>query len=476
VIPTPDRQHYRITLAVLALGGTAFALLQSLVAPALPEIQHSLHTSESGVTWVLTAFLLSASVATPLVGRIGDIHGKEHVLVASLAALALGTVISGLATSLPLMIAGRVVQGIGGAIFPLAFGIIRDEFPRERVAGGLGLMSAIIGIGGGAGIVLAGIIVDHLSYHWLFWFPLVPVLIAMVATALYVPESPIKALSRISIRAAVLLSIGLAAVLLAVSQAVSWGWGSPRTLGLAAAGLAVLAVWVRVEIASPEPLVDMRMMRLRGVWTVNAAAFLLGFGMFASFVLIPQLVTLPESTGIGFGASVTQAGLFMVPSTVGMLLIGPMAGRLERRFGSKPPLFVGVVFSAVSFVLLGVAHDAPADIYVASGLLGIGIGLAYAAMANLIVSAVPMEQTGVATGVNTIMRYLGGALGSQVIASILTANTAAGVPSDRAFTIAFWLAAGVCVLGAATTALVPSRGPAGGERALGRVAHAGRAA
>jgi EmrB/QacA subfamily drug resistance transporter len=478
VTPRPDRQHYGITLGVLALGGLAYALLQSLVAPALPEIQHSLHVSESAVTWVLTAYLLSASVATPLLGRLGDIYGKERVLVGVLAALAVGTVVSALATSLPVLVGGRAIQGAGGGIFPLAFGIIRDEFPRERVAGAIGLISATFGIGAGAGIVLAGVIVDHLSYHWLFWFPLVAVVIAMVAAARYIPESPVKAPARISWGAAALLSTGLAAVLLAVSQAASWGWGSPRTLGLAAAGLAVLAVWVRGELVSAEPLVDMRMMRLRGVWTVNVAGLLLGFGMFGSFILLPQLVELPESTGHGFGASVTEAGLFMLPSTAAMLIVAPMAGRLERRFGSKPPLVAGVLFAALSFVLLAVDHGSPADIYAASTLLGIGIGLAFAAMANLIVIAVPPDQTGVATGMNTIMRTIGGALGSQIIASILTANVVAatGRPGDRGFTIAFWLAAAVLVVGALAAAAIPGRAPAEEERALGSVAHAGRAA
>ena len=132
------RQHPNVTLAVLALSALAFSLLQSLVAPALPAIQHDLHASESGVTWILTAYLLSASVSTPLVGRLGDIHGKERVLVWVLVALAAGTLLSALATSLPLLIAGRVVQGVGGGVFPLAFAIIRDEFPRERVAGSIG--------------------------------------------------------------------------------------------------------------------------------------------------------------------------------------------------------------------------------------------------------------------------------------------------------------------------------------------------
>jgi EmrB/QacA subfamily drug resistance transporter len=456
------RQHYGVTLAVLALAGVAFALLQSLVAPALPEIQHDLHTSESAVTWVLTAYLLSASVATPLLGRLGDIHGKERVLVGVLVVLGVGTLMSALATSLPMLIAGRVVQGIGGGIFPLAFGIIRDEFPRERVAGGIGLMSAILGIGGGAGIVLAGVIVQHLSYHWLFWFPLVAVAVAAVASALFIPESPVKAPARISWGAAALLSGGLAAVLLAVSQASSWGWGSARTLGLAAAGLVLLAAWVRFELASPEPLVDMRVMRLRGVWTTNLAGFLLGFGMFSSFILVPQLVELPTSTGFGFGASVTGAGLFLLPSTITMLLVGPMAGRLEHRFGSKPPLVAGSAFAAAAFVLLAVAHGSRADIYIASGLLGVGIGLAFAAMANLIVVAVPPDQTGVATGMNTIMRSIGGALGTQVIASILTANVVAatGLPAEHGFTLAFWLAAAALAVGVVAALAIPGR-PAG---------------
>jgi EmrB/QacA subfamily drug resistance transporter len=472
------RQHYGTTLAALALGGLAYALLQSLVAPALPEIQHSLHASESEVTWVLTSYLLSASVATPLLGRLGDIHGKERVLIGVLVALAIGTVISAVATSLAVMIAGRVVQGAGGGIFPLAFGIIRDEFPRERVAGGIGLISAILGIGAGAGIVLAGVIVDNLSYHWLFWFPLVAVVIAIVATAMFVPESPIKAPGRISWGAAALLSAGLSAVLLAVSEAATWGWTSARTLGLIAAGLVVLALWVRVEFASREPLVDMRIMRLRGVWTTNLAGFLLGFGMYGSFILLPQLVEQPESTGYGFGASVTAAGLFMLPSTLAMLVVGPMAGRLERRYGSKPPLVVGVVFAMASFILLAVAHGASVDIYVASALLGIGIGLAFAAMANLIVVAVPADQTGVATGVNTVMRTVGGALGSQIIASILTANVivASGLPAERGFTIAFWLAAAVLGVGVLASLAIPGRPRAEAEPAVRRIAHAGRVA
>src|SRR3954467_7929255 len=226
------RQHYSLTFAVLALGGAAFALLQSLVAPALPTIQHDLHTSATSATWVLTAYLLSAAVFTPIVGRLGDMHGKARMLVIVLGVLAAGTLIAALAQSIEVMVLGRAVQGAGGAVFPLAFGIIRDEFPRERVATGIALISSILGVGGGLGIVLAGPIVSGLNYHWLFWFPLIAVAITAVATHFFVPESPIKTAGRVNWTGAALLSAWLVALLVAISEGPDWGWGSARVVGL----------------------------------------------------------------------------------------------------------------------------------------------------------------------------------------------------------------------------------------------------
>src|SRR5258708_1140900 len=214
----PNRQHPGITFVVLALGGASYALLQSLVAPALPEIQHVLHTSESSVSWVLTAYLLSASIATPLIGRLGDMYGKQRLLLIVLALLSVGTLLSAIATSLTLMLVGRIVQGAAGGIFPLAFGIIRDEFPRERVAAKVGLMSALLGVGGGAGVVLAGPIVDNLSLHYLFWLPLIPIVATTVATHFFVPESPVKQPGHVNWTGAILMSLGLIGVLVAVSQ------------------------------------------------------------------------------------------------------------------------------------------------------------------------------------------------------------------------------------------------------------------
>jgi EmrB/QacA subfamily drug resistance transporter len=441
---------------VLALGGLTFAMLQSLVAPALPAIQHDLHASATSAAWILTAYLLSASVLTPVLGRLGDMFGKEHMLVAALAALAVGTLVSALATNMPVMILGRVIQGAGGAVFPLAFGIIRDEFPRDRVAHGIALISAILGIGGGLGIVLAGPIVSALSYHWLFWLPLVLVVIATVATMLFIPESPIKSPGHVNWAGAALLSAWLVCLLIAISEGPSWGWGDPRTIGLIVAGLALLVAWVVNELHAREPLVDMGMMRIRGVWTVNTAAFLVGAGMYSSFILIPQFAETPANSGYGFHASVTQAGLFLAPSTLMMLLVSPLAGRLTSRVGARIPLIIGSATTCTAFTFLALLHTEPWNMYVGSAILGVGIALAFASLANLIVEAVKPEQTGVATGMNTVMRTLGGTVGAQIGATII-AGTVVGnsPPTEQGFVLAFVAAAVACGLATLASLAVP---------------------
>jgi EmrB/QacA subfamily drug resistance transporter len=464
--PEPRRQHYGLTLAVLVTGALAYALSQTLVAPALPEIQRELGTSTTAVTFVLTAYLLSASVATPIVGRLGDMFGKEQMLVLTLVAFGLGSLVAALSHSIEVLIAGRVIQGIGGAVFPLSFGIIRDEFPPQRVAAGIGLISATFGIGGGAGLVLSGVIVDHLSYEWLFWLGVAVTIPAVVATHLFVPESPVKSPARIDWGGAALLSVGLVSLLVAVSEGNSWGWGSARVIGLFAAAAVLLTVWVAFEQRVREPLVDIRMMRQRAVFTTNLTALLVGFGMFGSFILIPQFVQVPPQAGFGFDATVTEAGLFLLPSAAIMLVAGPLAGWLGGRFGSKLPLLIGTAVAASSFVFLAIAHDQRWMIYFGTTLLGLGIGFSFAAMANLIVEAVDQHQTGVATGMNTIMRTIGGAIGGQIAASIVAGHVAArsGLAEESGFTIAFVMSA-IGVTGAFLFALaIPARrarGPAG---------------
>jgi len=445
------RPHYNLTFSILAISGIAFALLQSLVAPALRTIQVDLHTSTTTVAWVFTGYLLSASVATPIVGRLGDMFGKKRMLVVTLAIVAAGTLVAALATSIGVLILGRVIQGAGGAIFPLSFAIIRDEFPRERVPTGIALISALLGVGAGLGIVLAGPITQHLSYHWLFWLPLAPVVAAGVAAYVVIPESPVRAPGRIDWAGAVLLTGWLVTLLLGVSEGPAWGWGSARVLGLFAVAAVLVVLWVRTEQLIEGPLVDMRMLRLHTVWTTNLTGLLLGAGMYSSFVLIPEFVELPVLGGVGFGSSVTQAGVFLLPSTLGILLVGPLAGRLSSSVGAKVPLVAGCFLTAAAYTFVAAAHDAPWQIYVCTATMGAGIGFAFGAMANLIVAAVRPEETGVATGMNTIVRTIGGSLGSQVSASVVAS------PTDHAFTTAFAISAAAVAISFLVSLSVPGR-------------------
>jgi EmrB/QacA subfamily drug resistance transporter len=453
------RQHYGITLAVLATAALAYAVSQTMVAPALPAIQKDLHTTTTGVTWVLTIYLLTASIATPVLGRLGDMFGKERMLVLVLVMFAVGCVVAGLSHSIGMLVAGRAIQGFAGAVFPLSFGIIRDEFPPERVAQGIGLISATFGIGGGIGLVASGAIVDNLSYEWIFWLALIVTVAAIICTVLFVPESPIKVPAKIDWTGAALLSIGLAALLLGISEGPRWGWVSARVLGLGATAAVALVLWVRWELRVVAPLVDMRMMRRRPVWATNLAGLLVGFGMFGSFILIPQFVQAPPGAGYGFDANVTEAGLILLPSTTVMLFAGPVSGWLGARLGSRLPLLIGTALAALAFALIGVAHEHKWELYIGTALMGAGIGFAFAAMANLIVEAVDATETGVATGMNTIMRTIGGSLGGQISATIVSAHVIAGthVAREVGYTTAFFLSSFVMVLAFGATLLVPVR-------------------
>ena len=454
-----ERPHPLRSLLILGLAALSYALAQTTLIPALAELAARFNTDSSGVAWVVTGYLIAAAVLTPVFGRLGDIFGKRRLLVVALLIFAAGSVVSALGTSLIVIVAGRVLQGAGGGIFPLCFGIIRDEFPRDRIATGIGLISATAGIGGGLGLILGGLILDHISYHWIFWLGAATALAAAAATELLIPESPIRTPARVDIRGALVLGAGLTAPLLAISEANSWGWGSARTLGLIALGAAILLFWVRLEQRTREPLVDIGSLAARPVLMTNLATFFVGFGIFSSFVLIPQLAEAPVSTGYGFGDDATQAGLLMLPAAACMLFAGPLSGWLGSRYGSKLPLALGAALSAVGLLRLGIDHGTAESVLMWNILASVGVGLAFAAMPNLIVEAVPPEQTGEATGFNTLVRSVGSSLGSQVSSAILAGSAVAGssLASDSGYTAAFTVAAAISALACVLATMIPGR-------------------
>jgi EmrB/QacA subfamily drug resistance transporter len=454
----PGRRAPRqLTFAVLAAGVLAFALLQSLVIPVLPTIQNALGTTQADVTWVLTSYLLSASIFTPIVGRLGDMTGKKRMFVFALGALAVGCLLSALASSLSMMIVGRVIQGVGGGVMPLAFGIVRDEFPEDKTPGAVSAIASMGAAGAGVGLVLAGPIVDLLGHDWLFWIPLIVLVIAAVTAHVVVPESRVKTAGKVNWIAALLLSGWLVALLLPVSQGSAWGWTSLPVVGLLTVAVVLAVVWIVVESRSRFPLVDMRMMRRRAVWTTNVVALLIGVAMYASFAFLSQFLQTPPSAGYGFGASVTESGLMVLPQTAASFLLGLFAGRLGQRYGSKNVLLVGISISVVGYLLFALVHDERWQIYLLATVMGIGFGAAFATMANLIVVAVPKEQTGVASGMNANIRTVGGSIGSAVMATVVTSHAGpTGLPLESGYTNGFLLLAGALVVAGLAALLIPA--------------------
>ena len=471
--PARARVRPAATLGLLAVACVSYVLQQTLVVPALPTIQRDLDTTTTWVTWVFTGFLLASAVATPLLGKLGDTYGKKRLLVIVMLIFLVGTVGAALANSIAALIAARALQGAAGALFPLAFGIVRDEFPPERVGMGLGLLSATFGVGGGVGLVLSGVILEELPWTWLFWIGAIPVAIALVLVWRLVPESPVRTPSRLDWRGALTLAAGLSALLLALTEGERWGWISAATLGVAAASALLLCLWVRVELRVPEPMVDIAMMRDRAVLWTNVVAVIAGFSMFGTFLLVPSFVQagagLPDAIAsqidYGFGASVIVAGLFLLPASAIMLVVGPLGGLLEIRVGARALAGVGSAVLGAGGLALAFAHSTGLEIVVAMTLVGIGVGLVYAMLAKLIVDAVPPQVTGVAMGVNTVMRTIGGVIGGQVGAAILSTVTISGtdgVPQESAYTLMFLIAGLVALVGAVAVLRIPARGRAGG--------------
>jgi EmrB/QacA subfamily drug resistance transporter len=463
----PERQHYGITLALLTVAGISFAVMQTLVVPALPFFQREFHTSAAWVTWIATGFLLSSSVLTPILGKLGDSYGKKRMLVIALGIFGLASLGAAAAWDLPSLVFFRVVQGFGAAVFPLSFGIIRDEFPPDKIGLGVGTVSSVFGVGGGVGLVASGVIIEHLTWHWLFLIGAVPVLASTVLLARFVPESPVKTPARPDYLGGATLSLALGALLVAISEGSHWGWTSAGVLGLLAAAAVLFAVWAAIERRVPEPLVDLGTFGRREMAATNLTTLVVGFAMFSTFILLPNFVGIPSGLpddiagrlDYGFGASPVEVGLFFVPSSVAMMIAGPLAGALGTRYGRVLPLRAGIGFLILALTLLAAAHEESWTIYAWMVFMGLGLAFCFASLGTLVIDYSRPGETGVASGMNTIMRTIGAALGSQVAAAIITANTLPGteIPVERGFTIAFAVSAVAALLALVPTLLLGPR-------------------
>jgi MFS family permease len=441
-----------LVVAVLAFAGMGASFMQTILLPIQSELPLLLGESRDVTAWAITVTLLVAAICTPISGRLGDMYGKKTVALALLGLLVLGSVVAALSSSVVLLIVGRGLQGMGMGVIPLGISILRDVLHKERLGSGIAMVSATLGVGGALGLPISAYVTERYDWHVMFWVAAGIGLLALVLVAWVVPVSTMRAGGRLDVAGVIGLAVGLTGVLLAVSRGNDWGWGSPRTLWLLFGGVVVLLVWGWYELRIDAPLVDLRVTARGTVLFTNLASIAMGFALFASQVVFPQLLELPTEAG-GLGLTLMQASLILMPAGLTMLAMSPVAGRLEHRFGPKPLLASGAAIIAFSYVI-AVAVDLEVwHVLVVNIVLGVGIGLGFAAMPALIMQVVPARETGAANGLNTLMRSLGTTSAAAVVGGVLAAGGAeldgVPVPSDDAFRTALLLgllAALVCTV------------------------------
>jgi MFS family permease len=449
--PTPA-QGWSI-VAAAAFGAAVTVMQQSAVLPLLPRLQTELDASLTEVSWTFTISLLVGAVATPLFSRFGDMYGRRRMLLASFVLMLAGSVIAGLASSLPVLLVGRVVQGFSVAVIPLAIGVVRGVLPPEKMATGIGTISATIGIGSGIGLVLSGVVAQYTTgFRVVFWVMAVLAAAALVVGALVLRDPTPPQGGRPDVPGAVLLAAGLVTLLLGITEGQSWGWTSAGILGLFAASAVLFAIWVAVERRTADPLVDVGLLTHRGTIGASVASMLLGFAMFGGFSLAPQFVQTPPTAGYGFGASVLEAGLYVLPASILMMIVSLASGGLIRRLSAPYVVAIGAVLTGASELWLVLSHAHVTDVLSSMTLLGVGIGLAYSALATMAIEHVDPARTGVASGVNSLVRMLGASVSGAVAAAVLAAHVSPGaaLPSVEGYELGF----GITAIGAALAAVV----------------------
>ncbi|MFD5803644.1 MFS transporter [Streptomyces sp. NPDC127020] len=459
----PTRSASGATVPVLAFAGIVVAVMQTLLVPVIKDLPALLDTSPSNATWVLTSTLLSGAVATPIMGRLGDLFGKRRMLIVSLSVMVVGALISAFTDALIPMIVGRTLQGVAMGAIPLGIGLMRDILPRERLGSAMALMSSSIGVGGGLALPAAALVAQHTDWHTLFYGAAGLGVLSIALTLLVVPESPLRAKGSFDLPGAVGLTAGLILFLLPITKGTDWGWSSPTTLGLFAAAVVVLLLWGLMELRVAAPLVDLRTTARREVLLTNLASIMVGVSFFVISLVLPQLLQLPAETGYGLGQSMVVAGLCVAPLGLTMMFTAPVYARLSARYGPRTTLIIGLLIIGIGYAGgLGLMNAAWQTV-ITSVLIGAGIGLAYSSLPALIIGAVPASETGAANGLNTLMRSIGTSVSSAVIGMVLanSSNDVGGVavPTMHGFRVSFLIATAAVAVGLALAFFLPRRRP-----------------
>lgn len=445
---------------VLAVAGLCSSFMFTLMVPIQSSLPELLDASREDTAWVVTATLLAAAIITPIAGRLGDMYGKRRIVLVLIALLVLGSVIAAASPGIIGVIVGRALQGAVTGVVPLGISIMRDVLHEDRVDSAIAFMSATLGVGGALGLPISAIITQTSDWHVLFWMSAGLGTVVFVLVLWIVPPSVLKTAGRFDYVGATGLAVGLTGVLLAISRGSEWGWMSAPTLLLGIGGVVVLLLWGAYELRITEPLLDLRVAARPAVLLTNLASVAMGFSLFASNVSYPQMLEIPTAAG-GFGLSLLQASLVVMPSGLVMMVLSPFSGRLARTVGPQLLLVLGAAALIVAYGFSLLLATEVWHILVANLLIGVGIGFGYASMPMLIMRSVPPSETGASNGLNALFRSLGtstaAALVGAVLASMSVVRDGVAVPTPAAFQTSFILGIGAAAVALLIAFFIPRR-------------------
>jgi len=454
----------RLELFVVGLAALVVSLSQSLLFPVISTLPASLGTSATNVSWLITSTLLVGAVSVPIMGRLGDMFGTRRLLLVSVGGLASGSLLTAVTDDMGLLILGRSIQGLGGATIPLGISLLTTLMPPRRAGSAIALVSAMLGVGGALGLPVAGYVAERAGFHALFWITSAAGFASFAGIVAVVPESPIRAGGRIDLAGAVLLSSGLACLMLPLTQGSVWGWDNPRVGVLLVASAMLLAVFGLSQTLIRQPLVDLAVLSRKPIVLTNLASVLFGFALFASFVGTAAYVEAPVATGYGFGSSLMVGGLVLLPSGLAMLVLSPVAARLTALHGAPQTLALGAAFVAGGWILRLLVHENLWQVVVGTTVVGVGTGIGYAAIPSLINAHTPASEIAASNSLNALFRTLGSSLAAAVGGSILAADTVVlqgfAAPSLTAYRALFVLCAAAATSAAIIVLLIPQRRPA----------------
>ncbi len=450
--PDPKRMNW-LVLGVLIAAELTSAFEASMIYAALSGL-HRIYKDPALVGWLITGFLLVSAGAAAVCGRLGDLFGRRTVLLWMLALSALGSALSAFAGSLEWIIVGRSIQGMSAAILPLCFGLVRERMPASRVPLALGIVAGTATLGAAFGFMAGGLVVDHFPWQAMFYVSLAMTILGFAVVWLGLAPSVRAVMTQpLDLIGGVLFVPAITGIVFAISKAKAWGWVDARVLGLLAAGLVLLLLWVRHELKQPNPLIDVRLLANRQIGLANLCFALTAFGSLQSQMILLPLLQQPTWTGVGLGASATLAGSLIGSVALLGIFCASWGGNQAGRRGGRHVLLIGTGVLAATWCVLALHHSSLAFVAGANVFLLFGMTVLYAAVPVLVVEAAPADRISEATGMSSVIRAVGGALGSQAIAFTLASSTISdpahgpgSYPTGAAYTAALTLVTVTCVL------------------------------